>query len=154
MVRIGFSTTNQWISRLIRWVTDAEVSHVFLIYNDNKLDQDMVLDVAFSGYRVLPLDLFARHNTIVHVVEPAVDLTPGMRVVARWLGRPYDWRAFVAFSRWFRSLRNNPTENPKAIICTEVVVHALRLSGYPGSVELDPKGTTPQALLDFLRREE
>lgn len=154
MVKIGFSTTSQWVSRLIRYWTNAQVSHSFLIYRDDKLEQDMVLDVAFGGYRVLPLDQFARTNTILHVIEPGVDLTVGMKVVARWLGRPYDWRAFVGFSKWFRSLKRNPTENPKAIICTEVVVHALRISGYPGATELDPKGTSPQALLDFLLRHE
>ncbi len=152
MVRIGFSTTNRWISRLIRWWTHAQVSHTFIVYRDEQLNQDMVLDVAFSGYRVLPYDLFAAENTILYTFEPDIDLMPGLRVVARWLGKPYDWRAFVAFNRWFRSVKRNPTENPKAIICTEAVVHVLRISGYEGAAELDPKGTSPQALLEFLNR--
>lgn len=150
MVRIGFSTTNQWVSRLIRWWTHAPVSHTFLIYYSECLGQDMVLDVAFSGFRVIPLALFEQRNKVLHVIEPAVDLTPGMRVIARWLGKSYDWKAFVAFNRWFRTFKANPTENPKSIICTEMVVHTLRISGYPDAAGLDPKGTTPAALLAFL----
>jgi hypothetical protein len=154
VVRIGFSTSDAWISKVIRWWTRAPVSHVFLIYHSNCLGQDMVLDVAFSGFRVLPLELFSRQNTVLHIIEPEVDLTPGMRVVARWLGKPYDWRAFVAFNRWFKAFRANPSENPKSIICTEAVIHALRISGYPGAACLGPKTTTPAELLAFLTQRQ
>jgi hypothetical protein len=152
MVRIGFSTTESWISRLIRWFTNARVSHVFLVYDDPVLQQEMVLDVAFTGYRVLPFNLFKLENDVVEMIEPRVDLSPGLRVTARWLGKPYDWRAFIAFSRWFRSLRHQPAETPKALICTEAVVRALLAAGYPGAEGLDLKGTSPQLLLEFLRR--
>lgn len=151
MIRVGFSTSDKWISRLIRYWTNADASHAFILYFDPTLDQEMVLDVAFSGYRAIPRSLFEKDNKILYIVDPGINLNPGLRVVARWLGLKYDWRAFVAFSRWFRSFRHHPTENPKALICSEMVIHALRISGFPGIEQLDPKGTSPKDLLDFLR---
>ncbi len=151
-IRVGFSTTNERISRLIRWWTQSEVSHTFIVYYDETLDAEMVLDVAWSGYRVVPWSTFECDNQIVALIEPPVDMLPGLRAVARWLGRPYDWKAFARFSRWARVFVRHPVSNYKSLICTEVVIHALRISGYPGAEELEPKDTSPQQLFDFLSR--
>lgn len=152
MVRIGFSRTNKWLSRLIRWFTSSEVSHAFLEYFDENVQQVMVLDVAFDGYKVVPRSLFEKDNEVVTMLEPPVDLSPGLRIVAKWLGKRYDWRAFISFHRWFRNFKAHPTENPKTLICTEMVVCALKLSDYPGAQSLDTKGTSPNELLEFLKK--
>lgn len=148
MVLIGFSTTENWLSRLIRWYTKASVSHTFLMFDQDGVD--MVLDVDFSGYRLIPFTEFAKDNNVIYLVTPIVDIDLGLRAVRMWLGKPYDWRTFIAFHRWFRALKRHPTENPTSIICTEVAITAMRISGYPGADGLDAKGTSPQALLDFL----
>lgn len=153
-VKIGFSTTNKWFSRLIRYWTNSEVSHSFAVYHDPNLDRQIVLDVDFTGYRMVPYDAFCRENKVLYLFEPDIDLMPGVRVVSRWIGRKYDWRALVAFWRVLKGLRRTVTEmevGPKELICTECIVHLLRVSCYPGAADLDPKGTSPQMLLDFMR---
>ena len=63
--RIGFSTTDALLSRLIRRLTRSKVSHAWLVYHDVDFDREMVMEAVGAGFRIVPLDKFARHNRIV-----------------------------------------------------------------------------------------
>jgi uncharacterized protein YycO len=150
-VRIGFSTTKAWISRVIRWWTKSKVSHVFLVYFDDARGEDMVLDVAWSGVRRVSLREFhEEQNDVVALVEMPGELESPLRSAFAWLGRPYDWKTLVRFWRVARPFLK-PSAGP-AMICSEMVVRVLQQAGYPGALELDPKATTPHQLLQFLTR--
>ena len=151
MIKIGFST-NSWhpISILIRWWTQSEVSHVFVLYDDEQLGIPMVAEVVLNGFRVIPYAKFLRDNTIICVVEPKHDLSAGLKKVAAWLGRPFDFKALLGFCDLFKGFVQHPFDNPKELLCSELVIRMLREAGYPGAKRLNPKTTSPQELLEFL----
>lgn len=151
MVYVGFSRNRFPISFLIRHWTKSQVRHSFLLFDDETLNTKMVLEVTLGGYRIIPWSTFKRKNTVVSIKDVEIDLLPGLRATTRWLGLPFDFKAFLAFWRLFKNWSQHPfTASPKALICSEVVVHVLQIVDLPGSKELKPKATSPQALLDFL----
>jgi hypothetical protein len=159
-ISVGFSTSDRWISKLICWWTQSPTSHAFISYYDEILSQEMVLDVGFTTFSLVPMSHFSQNNRIIEVFDTKVDMTTGLRVVGRWLNRvSYDWFSFVGFwkvlTRWFKrttSWAGDLNVTPREVLCTEVVIYALRISGYPGAAELDAKGTSPKDLLEFMRK--
>jgi len=151
LIYIGFSRNNFPISYLIRRWTKSEVSHSFLLFDDETLNTKMVLEVTLGGYRIVPWSTFKRKNDVVSIKDVGIDLLPGLRATTRWLGLPFDFKAFLAFWRIFKNWSQHPfTASPKALICSEVVIHVLQIVDFPGSKELNPKATSPKVLMEFL----
>jgi hypothetical protein len=158
--RIGFSTTDALLSRLIRRLTRSRVSHAWLVYRDVDFDREMVMEAVGAGFRIVPLDKFARHNRIVEIVTPRYSIDEGLKAAVDWLGEGYDRRGLVgmALLLLFRALRRrtrgvrNLIASPRALFCSEAVARACRASGYPG-FERDPETTTPQDLYAFFQAE-
>lgn len=161
-VRIGFSTTNALLSRLIRRLTGSRASHAFLVCRDVDFERDMVMEAVGDGFRIVAYDRFQRHNTVVAELAPAHSIERGLRRAVDWLGSAYDTRGLagmlvVLIRRWLRlrtrSVRlRNPFARSRALFCSEAVARACRWADYPG-FDLDPESTTPQDLLDFFTRE-
>lgn len=161
-VRIGFSTTNKLLSRIIRKLTRSRASHAFLVYRDVDFGRDMVMEAVGHGFRLVPYDGFQRRNTIVAEITPAYSIEQGLRRAVDWLGANYDkgglvGMAYLLVLRWLRlrsrSVRlKNPLAASRALFCSEAVARACAWSKYPG-FDLDPESTTPQDLLDFFTAE-
>lgn len=115
----------------------------------------MLLDVTFGGYKIIPLEQFLeKGNEIVQTFKIHHDLSPGIRIIARWLNRPYDYKGLLSFvsifQRIFRTKMDNPMDNPKELICSEVVAILLKRSGFPETETLVPKKTSPEDLFVLL----
>ncbi len=160
-VRIGFSTTDALLSRMVRALTRSKVSHAFLVYFDVDFDRDMVMEAVGAGFRIVPLDRFARHNRIVDVVTPRFPIDEGLRAAVDWLGESYDapgllgmalLLAFRALRRRTRRVRNLLASR-RALFCSEAVARACRACRYPG-FDRDPEITTPQDLYAFFSAEQ
>jgi MYXO-CTERM domain-containing protein len=158
--RIGFSTTDAILSRLVRWLTRSQVSHAFLVYFDVDFDREMVMEAVGAGFRIVPLDKFATHNRIVEIVTPRHSIDEGLRAAVEWLGESYDapglvgmavLLAFRALRRRTRTMRNL-IASPRALFCSEAVARACLACRYPG-FDRDPETTTPQDLYAFFRSE-
>lgn len=158
--RIGFSTTDALLSRLIRRLTGSRVSHAFLVYRDVDFDREMVMEAAGAGFRIVPLDKFERHNRIVAIVTPRHPIDEGLKAAVDWLGEGYDAPGLVgmAILLVLRALRRrklrlrNLLANRRALFCSEAVARACRAARYPG-FERDPETTTPQDLFAFFAAE-
>lgn len=155
MVRVGFSTTNKWLSRIVRYFTKSKVSHCFLVFMDDTLEREMILEADLKGIIMVPFDQFTRRNKIVAILDPKVDLKPGLLDLIDALGTNYDvggliGGAWVSIGRWFRQKWSNPFNNKNALFCSEAIVLALQAVNHPGSETLVPEDTTPQDLLDLL----
>lgn len=159
-VRIGFSTTDAVLSRLIRWTTGSSVSHAFLVYRDVDFDRVMVMEAVGAGFRIVPLDKFEKHNRVVALVTPRHAIDEGLKAAVEWLGEAYDKGGLVGMGlllllRAFR-LRirrvHNFLANRRTLFCSEAVARACRASRYPG-FHLDPETTTPQDLFAFFDAE-
>jgi hypothetical protein len=115
----------------------------------------MLLDVTFSGYKLVPLESFlAKGNEIVYSVAIQHDTSRGVKKVGRWLNRPYNYKGLLSFvgtlDRLFKKTLLDPTENPNSLICSEMVVILLQNSGYPKASTLIASTTSPKQLYDFL----
>lgn len=159
MVFVGFSTPRAWnpLSALIRAMTRSRTSHAWLLVEDPTFDLRLVLEAHSSGFRLVSFARFVKENKVVALVEPSHPLDPGLPAAGAWLGEAFDvlglFGIFLALLR--RYVRQGPLRNPfptpSALFCSESVVRTMREAGYPGAAALDPEGTTPAELLDFLR---
>jgi hypothetical protein len=159
-IKIGFSTSQLWISRLIRWVTKATVSHTFIIVEDGDFGYPMVLQEAWQGFSQQTLDNFkASGNVVLDVIDPKVPLNIGLVAVAPLLGSQYGYLQLIGagcvrLAKVFRKKIRNPFRNTRSLFCSEMNVKILQKSGYQGADALDPSNTSPEDLLEFLKKEQ
>ncbi len=159
-VRIGFSTTDAFLSRLIRRMTGSQVSHAFLVYRDVDFERVMVMEAVGAGFRIVPLDKFEKHNRVVAIVTPRHSIDEGLKAAVDWLGEAYDKGGLVGMGLLLllRTLRlrvrraRNLLANRRTLFCSEAVARACRESRYPG-FHLHPETTTPQDLFAFFEAE-
>lgn len=156
MIRVGFSTSTAWYSRVIRWFTRAKCSHAFLIVD--VMGVELVLEEGVTGYSTRTLENMVKSgSTIVQIVEPCVPLDKGVTWSMARLGQRYDYAglfgmAWVVFWRALKKRVANPLASHKAMFCSEEVVRVLQESGYPGADALDAPSTDPETLRVFLTR--
>jgi len=158
MIKIGFSTskTNP-LSGLIRWVTKSQYSHCFLIVEDAFFGVDMALEADQYGFRLVPLEQFAKQHDIRLVVSPVVPIDDGVKKAATWLGESYDFTGlfgmvFVMLARCLGRKWRNPLRAAHTMFCSEAIVYVLQAANYPGAAELEPADTSPEDLAEFLAR--
>ena len=158
--RIGFSTTTNWLSRLIRWFTQASVSHAWLLYFDVDFGgREMVLEATLEGVRIIPFEIFKKKNIIVKITTPSHDLKRGLALAGDTLGSGYDFTGlfgmlWVTLGRWFKKKWKNPWERPHSMFCSEFVAQVLKWSSYPGTDFWDVGAMAPQDLYEFFMRQE
>lgn len=159
--QIGWSTPIQSnpLSWLIKKVTKSKASHVWFLVWDKDWEIEMVMEAHELGFRYVTLEQFKRMNNIVAVYMPTVDLDPGIKWAATWLGTGYDFAglfgmAVVVLGRILKKKFSNPLQNSHAMFCSEMTVSVLRLVKQPGIEALEPSTTTPQDLMDFLLPEK
>jgi hypothetical protein len=157
-IAIGFSTSQLWISRVIRWATGAPVSHTFLILLGSDFGCPVVLQEAWQGLTIQTLDNFkAAGNTVLAVIDPVVPLNAGLAAVAPLLGTQYGYlqlvgAGLVRLLRLLGKKAKNPFRSTRSLFCSELNAIVLQKSGYPGAKALDPSNTSPEDLLEFLRQ--
>lgn len=153
MIHVGFSTTNQLISRIIRWFTKATVSHCFFVFD--LFGKGWVLQSDFFGVVILPLEKFQKSNTII-ALAPIPELgEDDLARAMQELGGAYDFGGllggiFPIIGSWFKRKWKNPWENPSALFCSEFIVVSLQEASFPGADQLVASETTPEDLKDFL----
>lgn len=153
-IKIGFSTSNSWVSRLIRWATDSDVSHTFLLVEIDGIE--FVAEASFSGFRLILMRNWIRGNEIVDIIEPLVPLDKGWLVAEDWLGESYSWTGLIGYGwvvigRKLKRKFHNPIHESKSLFCSEANTKVIQASGWPGSENLDPASMSPADLRDFLK---
>jgi hypothetical protein len=118
----------------------------------------MVMEAHELGFRLVPFDRYSRETIIIAIVDPKVSLDVGLAWAAGWLGTAYDFTGllgmfWVVLGRVLKRRFHNPTQNSRAMFCSEMGVVVLQRSHYPGAEKLIAADTSPQDLLDFLRGE-
>lgn len=148
-ITIGFSTTNKWISRLIRWVTRGRVSHAWIAFYDPCLEVRLVMQAESWGYEVRPWELWRSQNILVAEFKPKFGLVGPLRRIAKSLGVKYDWKSafFSGLWRWFGVWIRGRFNSPKKLMCAEAVIRFLQDGGCIAVSHLDPEVTSPARLL-------
>jgi hypothetical protein len=156
-VRIGFSTSNAWISRAIRWFTNSSVSHAFFIYFDAAWGCDMVAEAWWTGVRDVTLAEWSKSNQLVAVFEPVVPLDAALAQHRDDLGKRYAFEgilgmAWLRICFWFGCKVKNPWHHSAAaVFCSMWDLEVLDTAHWPGSWRLDPPSTDPDDLECFVR---
>jgi hypothetical protein len=156
MIKVGFSTRSNIVSKTIRWATHSRVSHAWLLLEGSFFGNDMVMEATEGGFKLVPYSAFKLANDVVDVITPRVSIESGVRASALWLGEGYDYfglfgEIFVLIGRWFKRKIRNPLAERNAMFCSEAVVYVLQASSYPGANTLVADSTSPEDLLEFLK---
>lgn len=156
-VAIGFSTVRKNpISALIRWATGAKASHVWLLVR--LFGVLTVIEASEKGFiPSMSYARFAKKNDVVSVVVVEHDMHVGLSWAAQHFGERYDAAGlfgmlWVMIGSWFHRRWRNPTDDRKALFCSEAIAEVLRRSNYPGAETFVPQETTPKQLYDFFEK--
>lgn len=158
-ITIGFSTTNRFISRIIRWITRGKVSHAWIAYDDFTLGLRMVMQAEAWAFEVRPWQRWIQENKWVAEFR-FIDGSQhaALRKRARDIGAKYDWAAglFAGVASWFkRWLKSGfsfrPSRTPKKLMCSEAVTRFLKDAGCRCVLEMDEELTSPAELFDTVR---
>jgi hypothetical protein len=152
-IHIGFSTTTGLLSRLIRWFTNAPISHCFIVYKCDVFGGEMVLEATGAGFRVLTWRTFDRANKLVAVYRlrlPIEELRGGLTHLAPRLGDAYDTLGLFGYLlRSVFSLRRVPFKSRRKLVCSEAVALYLHHVG----IEVGrTRVVTPRDLFDLAQR--
>jgi len=148
-VWVGFSTTNKFMSKLIRWVTRGKSSHAWIRYYDETLQMDMVIQAELEGYETVPWNRWRRKNTLIAAYAPTrVNLLGGLRYIAQFLGEDYDLRSalWVGLKRWFGKKFRRALHSPKKLMCSEAVARALQHAQVACVKDVNPELVSPAEL--------
>lgn len=134
-VSICFSTTNSLPSKVIRWLTKANISHSYLKVYDQTFGTNLVLHADFDGIQIDLFDKFSINNFTV--VEYEIDdprLDEAIKKNLWYLGKSYDYKKLfnfawaVIFKRWFIRKIKDPISNPRSLICVDFILYAINYS--------------------------
>jgi len=156
-ILIGFSTPNSWhpISWLVRTFMGSKMSHTFLVYYDDDLERQMVMEAHESGFRLIPWEKFLNKNKIVMLVDPMWDMSDAIKFLANYINTAYDFAGlfgsiFVVLGSWFKKKWKNPVQSARSMFCSEANVRAMQYVNHPDTIFLIPDDTTPKMLCDVL----
>lgn len=153
-LNVCFSRTTAFQSRLIRWVTRAEVSHVLITFRSLSLGRVMVMEAVGRGFLLFPWERWKQKNQLVAryacVGVPHEDQAAALQKLGRRLGDEYDRVSLIGFicRRWRRRARN-PFNATRKLFCSEAVALFLREAGFPEFER--PNEWAPGDILEHVR---
>jgi hypothetical protein len=159
MFAVSFSTGKRsLISWAIRKMTGSKVSHAFLAYRDETLDDLWLLEADRGGFQAQRRAAFERDNVIV--IDVPVDIPiEAVRAADRWVGDVgYDYEGLIGnalakVANWCRLKVRSVMHSPRSMFCSEAMVRLLQLAKYPGAEKLVPWKETPEMLLEFMLKD-
>lgn len=131
-INVCFSTSNAWISRLIRWFDKSDVSHALITFYDETFDQVFVLEANGRGYMPIPWAKWRQTHTLVRRYDldiPLAQQQAALREMGNLLGAEYD-RIGLIGHLWLKIKRRakNPFDTPTKLICSEAVARFLYMT--------------------------
>jgi hypothetical protein len=160
-VLIGFSTSDYWVSKIIRFFTRAPVSHTYIIIDDIPDVGHELYEAAWCGFRMSTREKLTAGSTVI-VKEVSVPMVPGAAVALcrSWLNTPYAYRALVGeawvqVGKWLGKRWPNPWPDPHHMFCSEAATYLLQLCAGDAALharvkDLDPRKTDPYELEEAL----
>jgi hypothetical protein len=149
-ITIGFSTTNKFLSRVIRWVTRSPCSHAWIAFNAPVLGMRLVMQAESWGYELRPWARWKHENILVAEFIPRrKPLDNSLKWIATFLGTRYDYRAALLAGLWHwlgRAMRGK-FNDPDKLMCSEGVIRFLQKAEYEAVADMDPEITSPKRLL-------
>ena len=145
---IVLSTTNHFMSRLIRKISRSTVSHASICIEVEGVP--FIVEATTGGVRLIPRKTWERHAVVIREYDYLFS-KDAIRFVLEEVHKKYDYLGLVGFVpvvlawRWFRKKIKNPLSSSIAVVCSEFVARALNFGNK--DFDLDPENTTPSMLL-------
>jgi hypothetical protein len=161
-VLFGFSSSQWWVSRLIKRFTRAEVSHAFLYLRATEFG-DLVMEAGWDGWRMsTPEALCSGTTRIVELVPcPENMRAPVLAAVVASrsaLGERYDYEGLLGMAwveiakNWLRKKVKNPFRSARSMFCSDAVVSLiLQPAKWPNAELLDAQSISPEDLREFVK---
>lgn len=152
---IGFSTTNTFFAKAVRFFTNSTISHVYIRFYDKTLRTYLILHSDFGGVQFSLAERFDAQNVSMYeyiIDDPRLDKA---LVDNLWhLEKKYhyrrilEWMWLIILKRWIvRKIKEPlPNRNPKKLICTDFILYILNASGI---TNIDIGSMTPEDLLKW-----
>ena len=154
---VGFSASNSWISKIIRWFRQSNVSHTFIIINRG--DRLFVMEAGKRQVQIASYDKhYAKNKGYVELYKPEVDDTTINKAIddmMPYLERGYGYLQLVGFALVSLLQRIGINiDNPigTGIICSELVREYLLKLGFEEYRKLDRDTTAPDNLLALIKK--
>lgn len=162
-VYVGFSTSDWWVSKVIRFFTAAPVSHTYVVVEDSdSCFGHELYEAAWCGFRMSTREKLTSGTT--HIIsEMLIPLDPHhvVSLLRSWLEEPYNYvgvslgEIWVQIGKYFGKRLKNPFPSPGTMFCSEAVVYLLQLCPCPSgealelqkmALAMDPRTTDPYML--------
>jgi Permuted papain-like amidase enzyme, YaeF/YiiX, C92 family len=137
---IVFVRSNTLLSKIIRFFDRGAFSHVAIAVSDKQVIEanwymrTRIVDFHYTDYEIVSLPLTVRQRRVLPIYA------------ARYVGQWYDYLQIVAL------LFNSRLNNPKHLICSELVFNVLYDIRYLKDESL--RDCTPNELYNILNRKE
>jgi len=130
---VGFSTSDMWFSKIIRFCTRSKVSHTYIKIYDEFLEESLILHVERTMC-ILREKEFKRDNIIIEEFE--IDdkrLDDSIKKNLKHLGKKFAWwdwfSWFPLVKKWLKTKIRNPSYSFQKMICVDFVLRVLNDSG-------------------------
>ena len=157
MIRIVFTASDTLMGRLIRWVTNGRVSHVFFQHPSVTWGGEWATEATWPMVLQRPAEK-SRHN-IVKEFECRFDIEDCFKANRREIGRWYAFEGLAIFGLWliiwrvFKQKIRHPFHSPKGDFCSELAAKVFRASKVlPDISTFDPDYTDPESVLKYCER--
>lgn len=135
-ISLGFSRTNNFPSRAIRWFTKSHISHVYIRVYDRFFKAPFILSSDWGGVQFDLAEKFDMENIAVEeyiIDDPRLD--DAIRKNFWHLGKGYayvklfNWAWAIILKRWVVRKVKDPATNPTKLICVDYVLYVLNDAG-------------------------
>lgn len=150
-IAVGFSTTNTFFAKAVRFFTNSTISHTYIRFYDKTLKAHMILHSDFGGVQFSLAERFDAENVSMYeyvINDPRIEsaITKNLWHLDKkyHYRKIWSWMWLIILKRWFVRKIKDPIENPKKLICTDFVLYILNAAGI---TNIDIGSMTPQDLL-------
>lgn len=154
-IYFGFSTTDVWLSKIIRAGTGSKYSHCWIRHGSAVWGGTWITHADWPVLRQWPWRAATTQWTVKQLYRPTWDVRPALASVRADFEEGYDvpgllGMVFVELAwKWFRRRVKNPFASPKAVFCSEFVADIFRAAKLPGTEHWDTEALAPEDVADF-----
>jgi hypothetical protein len=157
MTTLIFTTSSSLLSRVIRWFTRSACSHVAI--GTELAGMPVLVHATAGGVQVTARSEWLASNQLVAEYAFRRPSDASLRHALKHLGEKYDYLALIGFAvaiaawRLLKVWMRNPFASPRAMVCSEFVLHLDHAGRIPEWRGLDPERTHAQDLLTHCEEE-
>ena len=155
-IRIVFTASAHWMSRVIRKVMRSQVSHVYIDYPSDMWGGRWAAEATKGGVRKVQVRKAKKY--VFAEFQCKFDAKPGLRSVAKYCGEDYDYIGALAFGvlvllrRWLKVKVRRPLSSSKAQFCSEFVTRFLQGAGIAETLNWNVEKSDPGRLYRFCNK--